>query len=134
MVAGVQHYQAHAGQDVALYPVYDFVRHPVVDHMAPPYQHVRVRKHLFRQAALFIIQRSRAHLGLLIAQEPGYVGVEPAGIQLRHALLQLFVQILIPYCHFHVLSSILMPALRMQGSFPVMPVIPSCPPHLLSLL
>ena len=108
MVAGVQHHQAHAGEDMSLYPVHDLIRHSVMAHMAPPDQHIRVRQDLLRQPAFRIVQSGRAHLNLLTAQETCYVGVEPAGIQLRHTFLRFFVQILVPYRYFHGKPSILM--------------------------
>jgi len=99
-VARVQDDQAHAIQDALLNAVYNRILHILVRHMAPPDEHVGIRKHLLCQPMLRLVQSRRArHDVRLGAKKPGDLSVNALGIDCCDFGICLFVPELVPDRH-----------------------------------
>src|SRR5882757_1177703 len=101
-VPGVQYDQAHAGQDVAVYPLDHVVADLGVRGVPPPGEHVGPGEHLLGEGVLRFVEGGRANyaaLAEILGDALGDRRVHALWIDLRHVLLELFVAVLAPYGH-----------------------------------
>ena len=98
-MAGVQHEQAHACENVPVHALDDLVGDFPVGGVAPPDEHVGGGEDLFGEPVLWLVQRGGRDLGAIaqvLDDALGDCGVHAVGIDRADLLLDLLVAVLAP--------------------------------------
>jgi len=101
-VAGVQHHEAHPGQDVAVHALHHLVGHLGVGGVPPPGEHVGGREDLLGEAVLRVVEGGGAHdaaVAQVLTNALGDRRVHALRVDLRDVLLDLLVAVLPPHGH-----------------------------------
>ena len=90
LVTGMQENRAHAALHGFFHVLGDFVRHLVVRHMAPPYEHVGVLQ-LFLGKLVYRVQRHGVHDHVAVLQKGLERHVNAVRVYLAHLFLRALV-------------------------------------------